>query len=328
VAIFFVISGFLLYRPFIAWRNDGPEAPRIRDYARRRGLRIYPAYWLALTALTLLPGLIGVYGGDWLAQYTLLQTVFVADDGGCTAAVGQCGLAHTWSLGIEITFYATLPLLVLLFGRLTRAGSVNRWMNRELLMLAALAAASLSFRTFPDDPPAWIDGTLVGWFLWFGLGMGLAVLSVGFERRPHRPALVRVLEARPLLPWLAALATYVVVCLVVTPYGFFLSDSEEFVVHVAFGLIALLIMLPAVFGDRTGLPRRILANPVVAWLGLISYGIFLWHAVVALELGSGGAGAGFGLVLLGTLAITIPVAALSYYVVERPLLRFKYRRRG
>ena len=97
----------------------------------------------------------------------------------------------------------------------------------------------------------------------------------------------------------------------------------------ASALIALLLLLPAVFDDRAGgAPRRFLAHPVVAWLGLISYGIFLWHYVVALQLGAGGAELGFGWVLLGTLAITIPIAAVSYYLVERPLLRLKYRRRA
>jgi peptidoglycan/LPS O-acetylase OafA/YrhL len=65
VAIFFLISGFLLYRPFIAHRTGGPEAPAVRDYAKRRFLRIYPAYWLVLTVLVVVPGLTGVVGGGW-----------------------------------------------------------------------------------------------------------------------------------------------------------------------------------------------------------------------------------------------------------------------
>ncbi len=44
VPIFFVISGFLLYRPFVAARLGGRAAPRVRDYARRRVLRLVPAY--------------------------------------------------------------------------------------------------------------------------------------------------------------------------------------------------------------------------------------------------------------------------------------------
>jgi peptidoglycan/LPS O-acetylase OafA/YrhL len=48
VALFFLISGFLLYRPFVAARAGGRAVP-LPDYARRRVLRIVPAYWAALS---------------------------------------------------------------------------------------------------------------------------------------------------------------------------------------------------------------------------------------------------------------------------------------
>jgi peptidoglycan/LPS O-acetylase OafA/YrhL len=64
----------------------------------------------------------------------------------------------------------------------------------------------------------------------------------------------------------------------------------------------------------------------MAWLGLISYGIFLWHYTIATHLGYPGANLDSGLRLIGTLAITIPCAAASYYLLERPLLRLKYHR--
>src|SRR4029453_8643404 len=51
VAVFFVLSGFLLYRPFVARRMDGRPRPSPRDYLRNRFLRIFPGYWLALTLL-------------------------------------------------------------------------------------------------------------------------------------------------------------------------------------------------------------------------------------------------------------------------------------
>src|SRR3954468_20104855 len=57
VTLFFIISGFLLYRPFVAARLEHRPAPRIPVYARRRVLRIVPAYWLALTVLAIWPGL-------------------------------------------------------------------------------------------------------------------------------------------------------------------------------------------------------------------------------------------------------------------------------
>ena len=64
VAWFFVLSGFLLYQPFLAADLHGAPRIRLADYARRRVLRIVPAYWLALTVLAIYPGLVGVFSGD------------------------------------------------------------------------------------------------------------------------------------------------------------------------------------------------------------------------------------------------------------------------
>ena len=80
VAIFFLISGFLLYRPFIAHRGGGPAAPSVDQYAKRRVLRIYPAYWLVLTVLVIAPGLTGIGDGEWWALYGLVQTLPGASD--------------------------------------------------------------------------------------------------------------------------------------------------------------------------------------------------------------------------------------------------------
>jgi peptidoglycan/LPS O-acetylase OafA/YrhL len=73
------------------------------------------------------------------------------------------------------------------------------------------------------------------------------------------------------------------------------------------------------------LPRRVLSHPLIAWIGLISYGIFLWHFAVARELGSQ---LPYAAALPVTLIVSVAIAAASYYLVERPILRFKYRRLG
>jgi peptidoglycan/LPS O-acetylase OafA/YrhL len=329
VAIFFLISGFLLYRPFIAYRGGGAAPPKFVQYAKRRALRIYPAYWLVLTVLTIIPGLTGVFSGNWWAQYGLLHALPIQNGPGCVQAILDCGLAQTWSLVIEMTFYAALPLYVVVADRLARGRSVQSWMRAELLLLAVAAAISVlaRFALLHGDALAWTGGSVAGFVFWFALGMGLAIASVGLEHRRTQPGLIRLVVSRPLVPWAAALAGYVALSLWLPATPFNNTNGRQLVTHLSFGVIAALLLLPAVFGDRSGgLPRRVLANPVVAWIGLISYGIFLWHYVAAVQLGSGGADLGFGFVLAGTLAISIPCAAISYYLVERPLLRLKYRR--
>ena len=64
LTLFFVLSGFLLYRPFIAWRTGGPAPPRFRDYGLARFLRIAPGYWFALTLLAIYPGVLGPFSGE------------------------------------------------------------------------------------------------------------------------------------------------------------------------------------------------------------------------------------------------------------------------
>ena len=329
VTIFFLISGFLLYRPFIAHRTGGAGAPAVTDYARRRLLRILPAYWLVLVVLIVLPGFTGVPGTGGIQQFALLHTLPIGDAPACVQAVADCGLAQTWSLVVEFSFYAVLPLYAIAAAALARGRSATGWLRAELLLLAALSLGSVLLHFVILDgpgPASVVGGTLLGYWLWFALGMGLALVSVALAgRRP--PALVETIAAHPGALWAAAIAVYVAAALILPATPYLAAAGDQLFVHLAFAVVALLLMLPAVFGDSAGgAPRALLRQPVVAWLGLISYGIFLWHYVVALKLGIPGEGWSFLPLLLATVAITVPVAAASYYLLERPLLRFKYRR--
>jgi peptidoglycan/LPS O-acetylase OafA/YrhL len=328
VTIFFVISGFLLYRPFIAERGGGPPPPAFVDYGRRRFLRIFPAYWLVLTVLVILPFTTGVVNGEGLQQYALLQTLPLADGGGCTVAYDECGLAQTWSLVVELTFYIALPAYVVVSTLLARGRPLRRWVPTELALLALLAAVSVYAALGLDHEGArpLTGGTVLGFAYWFALGLGLAIASVAISASPRRGRIQRLLAARPELPWALAAGLYLALCLWLPPSPFIFERDQRVVTHLAFGLIALLVVVPAVIGgEEGGAPRRLLAQRPVAWLGLISYGIFLWHFPVIMELDQAG-GMSFVPLLTAALAITIPIAALSYYVLERPLLRLKYRR--
>ena len=217
-----------------------------------------------------------------------------------------------------------LPLFAFAILWLTRGLDLRTWMRVQLAILAALSVVSvlLLFVVFGHVPSLWISSTAVGSWMLFSFGMGLAVASVALDRAEHQPALVRLTASNPIVPWAVAIALYVGLSLwlphVVT------STAQSIALDVGLAVIAFLIALPAVFGDPTrGLPRRVLAHPLVAWIGLISYGIFLWHFAIADELGSK---LPFGFALAVTLVLSVAVAAASYYIVERPLLRLKYRR--
>lgn len=328
VTVFFLVSGFLLYRPFVAHRTGGPASPHLLAYARRRALRIFPAYWLCLTILVLIPGAVVLSTTDLVGQYALLETLPIFGAGSCVSNFGTCELAHTWSLAVELTFYAMLPLYVIAADRLARGRSTAHWVGLELLLLAALSGAAMfaKFVLVGGDSTSIMGGTAIGFTLWFAIGMGLAVLSVAQAASPRENRLVSIIRRRSGLIWLAAIGVYVALSQYLPPTPFIFDRSEQVVTFLAFGLFAVLILLPAAFGgEGGGLPRRFLANRLVGWIGLISYGIFLWHNVVLLEVTRRIGSPDTIPAVLAILAVSIAIAAASYYLVERPVLRYKNR---
>ena len=325
VTIFFLISGFLLYRPFVAAHLDGRAGPRVRDYARRRVLRIVPAYWLALTVLAIYPGLGQMWSGHSWVYYVFLQDYSPGWVFG--------GLQPAWSLGVEAAFYVSLPAVAYGLRWIGRRMSRRGRVTLELTVIAALGAASVVVRAVtPGSPGSQWHVTLPGTFDWFALGMLLAVVSAALAGREPGP--IRFLRHWPSAAWLVALVLF---WFTATQLGlggslfFRVTPGQGMEQHLLYGAIAFFLLLPAAFaGDGGGLPRVVLRNRVVAWLGLISYGIFLWHHPIALKLAEVDDHrlfASFRMlgITAATFAIALACAALSYYLLERPILRYKDR---
>jgi len=324
VTVFFVLSGFLLYRPFFRARYYGVEAPRIRDYARRRLLRLVPAYWVALTVTALALQLPAVLSGRFWVYYSFLQVYAKVDVLG--------GLPQAWSLAVEASFYAALPLYVVAMRRLSRGWSARAHVRTDISFLAIMGLAALGARQLTFDTSSSLPNTLAGEFDWFAIGMVLAVASVAWEMRTAEPWLVRFVARRPGVCWLAALAAFLAIGTVVQPHRAILPEFTPvsfFFDHVLAGVVALFLVLPAVFGDRAGgWPRRVLRWRILAWLGVVSYGIFLWQRLFIDKLHDWRAdavvpGSTFPPLTAASLVLTVGAAALSYYVIERPILRYK-----
>jgi len=324
VTMFFLLSGFLLYRPFVAARREGRPPIGIRAFFRRRVLRILPAYWVALAVLAVYPGLLG-FGPHWWRFFSLTQIYWQQST--------VQGIGPAWSLCIEATFYLALPFLAAVIGRLRPS------VRGELGLIAIPALGAWALRTVLQANGGYsvMQNTILCFFDWFAYGMILAVLSVAWHGREADSRALRVIVRRPWVPWLAAAVVYWFMSTQMSlSRGFFIvyTNWNYFGEHACYALCAFLLLLPAVFGDWAGgWPRRLLALRPLPWLGLVSYGIFLWHAPLMLKLNGHGAqgwipGSGFLSLLLVTAAVTIPIAAASYYFVERPALRFKDRRRG
>jgi peptidoglycan/LPS O-acetylase OafA/YrhL len=325
VALFFCISGFLLYRPFVAARLGKRPLPATGAYAWRRFLRIVPAYWVVLTilAVTVAPEV----RDEPLLYYGFAQVYDWSH--------ALDGLDVAWTLCIEVAFYAMLPFYALAMRALPARGPAGR-LRWEVAGLVLLVTVAIAFRIWGLDGHENAGGvatllTLPAFLDWFALGMGLALLSVWLDRRERTdlPSGLAWIERRPSVCWLVALGWFSLAA-----WAFHdLPDPSprlNMAQHLTFAGVGIFMLVPAVIGDAArGGVRRFLAVPTLAWLGLISYGIYLWQRpMIQFVDDSGVIGAPSWLDpnvlwLVIVLPLTIIAAAISYYVVERPVLSLK-----
>ncbi|HEY7630384.1 MAG TPA: acyltransferase [Thermoleophilaceae bacterium] len=334
VSVFFLISGFLLYRPFTRARLLGESQPQTGAYAWRRFLRIVPAYWVALTIITICLGLPRVFSAAGIPIYYAFGQIY-----GVHYYLG--GISQAWTLCVEITFYAFLPLWAFAMRALPSPSSRRNWFTTELAGLALLALFAMAWKVIvllQQDPNSfnsqpWLM-PLPNFLDQFAIGMALAVLSVHYEDAEELPGPLRVVGRLPGLSWLLALVAFWAVS---TQVGFngsatqTLTNARFLERHVLYTAVAFFLLLPAIFGDQTrGGVRHVLAGRGLLYLGLISYGIYLWHAALFTQLENWGVhirgGAWAFLAWTGiVLACAAVIATLSYYLVERPALSLKNR---
>ncbi len=346
VSVFFLISGFLLYRPFAVSHLSGRASPNTRRFWERRLLRIVPAYWLALTVLTYVfhattmgPGWQGV-----VIHYSFLQIYFPTQ--------AFYGITQAWSLCTEMSFYLFLPLYAAVV--VGRSSNKNQ-MRRELVGLGVLVAVSIGFRSWALNIPITkiVNGRAVGvcyphcstqaplstllsswlpsYLDLFALGMLLAVVSVWLAERGLEP---RWLWSS-FMPWLswggAAVVFWWVSHLgIPRPLIYIVSPQTNLLRQGLYGAFAFLLLLPAVFGpqDRS-LIRRLLRSWPFASVGVISYGIYLWHLNLIDEMikwtGWNQGMIPYWILVLAVLGVSIAFASASYFGFERPVLHFKDR---
>lgn len=309
VPIFFVLSGFLLFLPWVTAAAQGQPAPSVRRYAWHRVRRIMPAYAVTVVAAYL------VYhfrtagpnpGHTWEGLFRNLTLTQIYTDNYLYSFLHQ-GLTQMWSLAVEVAFYVALPALAyLLLVVLCR----RQWRPWLLLTgLAVLAAVSPAWmwlvhttQFLPDGAKLWLPGYLA----WFVGGMVLAALQ---------PLGVRA-YAMVCVP-LAVVSYFIVSTPIAGEPTTSPAELREALFKTAFyAVIATLVVAPLALAD-TGLYARFMASRPMVFLGEISYEIFLIHLVtmelVMVEIlrypiytGS------VWLLFFGTLALTIPLAWLLH----------------
>jgi peptidoglycan/LPS O-acetylase OafA/YrhL len=316
VAVFFALSGFLLWRGHAAAARDLGPSPSTGHYLRSRVVRIMPAYVVAVAViLTLLPDAEHASLTVWLANLSLTQ-VYVP-------LTLTAGLTQMWSLSVEVTFYLALPILAVLAARLP--------VRARVPVIAALGIVSWFWGWIPFHAPSGLN--LLNWppafFSWFAAGMLLAEWVHSPLGLPHRLARRRVLMA------VVAVGAYLVgASPLAGPAGLTPSTAAQFAVKTAMGAaLAIALVAPLVL-DRPDTAHRLLGSAPMVTLGRWSYGIFIWHlaalTMVFPVIGEFSFRGHMPEVLVLTLIFAIAIAAVSYALVESPcreaLRRWEIRR--
>ncbi|TDH56820.1 acyltransferase [Mycobacterium eburneum] len=304
VAVFFALSGFLLWRGHAAAARGLRRVPPTSHYLRSRLVRIMPAYLVAVVViLLLLPDAAGASATVWLANLTLTQ-IYVP-------LTLTAGLTQMWSLAVEVSFYIALPVLALLARRLS--------VRARVPVIAAVMLLSFGWGFLPIHPPHGANplNWAPAYASWFGAGMLLAEWTVSPIGWVHRLARRRVLVA------LIALTAFLISASPLAgPSGMTQATVGQFIVRTAMGaLLAGALLAPLVL-DRPDTGHRILGSAPMVTLGRWSYGLFIWH-LAALDMvfpviGRFAFSGDMPVTLALTLIFGIALAAVSYALVESP----------
>ena len=314
---FFVLSGYLLSANL--WHKP-LSAMEVRHFWERRFARIYPAVWIQLPILLwLTASVVGTLEVRWESLVGNI-VLWVVPFGGGVSPYN----AVWWTLPIELGFYLVLPALLLLYRR----------MGWPLTLLLAVAiAAGWKLWVIAGNEGSNYRGSLA---LMRSLPGALFVFMCGFyiSHRQHHARLLRHGAG----PWLLLLVLALF-------YGWiqYLIQHRKTILFEP-GLLALndpilAMLIAAVIAlllrpDMAhSLINRVLSSRPMHWLGELSYGIYLWHypclrAMPKLFPGHWGGVENSAFALVACLLFTLPAAALSYFLVERPVLTWLAKRQN
>lgn len=317
VWIFFALSGFLLYAPFVAAHVDARRRVDPRGYLWRRLLRIYPAYWVALIVVPwlLTPAFRFPDTGSAIRAGLLVHTYVDPRN------VESPGLQQSWTLVVEMSFYLFLPVYAAVIARLARPARPARrrslarveWLGLGVLSVAGIATSVVL---------AFVDGPLWAHVL----PMHLFAFAVGMAAAVARAHGVHVFGVRTGVAIFAVVwGALVLYASIVEPTGRAWTSTRTVLFAVAAGAL----VAPFTRQEEAGALARLLRSRPFVFLGAVSYGIYLWHVgwIGFFYLRGIDQGVSFTFVKLALVAVpcTVITAWLSYRIVERPAIGLSRR---
>jgi peptidoglycan/LPS O-acetylase OafA/YrhL len=324
VALFIVLSGTLLSLPF--WRSVGPHQRPVdwRSFALRRALRVVPAYYACLLALFAWHGVDNVF--DAASYFLFINNLGESSFYGVSP--------QFWTIGMFVQLYCLLPILFALARRI-----VTREATAAVLFTVLAAAAYVVHYTLMVSRHQWLAGPLSGilvadgWVLshstlahlpHFLLGVvgGYALLRLNASRpRPNAVGLISDAAFWMSAAGLVAIASVPAADALQLPYA-----------RYWFPWMPALAAVTIVAAPFAPLASAVLDLAPLRWLGVISYGVYVYHfaamqAVRRLLEGLDFARPEVKLQVAAlSLAVTLIVATGSYLLLERPLLRWGVRK--
>jgi peptidoglycan/LPS O-acetylase OafA/YrhL len=285
VDVFFVLSGFVIARSWEARARDGAGT---RAFLGRRIERLFPAYWASLVVYTVLltPNLFRSSGGIATIVLHVFGQQFVHP-----TAAWQINSVY-WTLTPTIHFYLLFPLLM---------RAVKR--SRTEAVLLVVAGASIAFRFAVHSVDQWPADTILGRLDQFALGMAAALVATRSTKLLD--ALRSPMAGRLATAGLVGLVFFYGASWAGAPYG--QRVWAESFVHPLFAVLLAMRLLRVPDLESMSLPTKGLA-----WLGTISYSVYLWHLPIVDAFGRFGAGG-----VLVACVVSVGVGAVSYTLLER-----------
>jgi peptidoglycan/LPS O-acetylase OafA/YrhL len=304
VYLFFLLSSFLLSRPFFARGLPSYTGPKLRQYWKRRFLRIYPLY----TAYILFFGM-ATYVGTNIVGYDLGAFSFSPREVLRQLLLLE-GRGLTWTIIVEFKFYLLLPFITYLAIHLQKRAAPI------FVILLFLGLIFLSLIAFPPASVKNNDLSLSGYLYIFLLGTLMGWLDINFSISIQKHLSGKVST------YIGLIGTTMIFVLTPSIYSFiFHSVSYDYfhtrpLPHV---LAWFFVLIAVIYGS--GLLNKIMLSQFLTHMGTISFSIYLLHSPIisfARRGGLSGVG-GFWFVAL----VTVVVSILSYRLIEKPASRIR-----